>query len=204
LTSDGEPEGSPFLLRSDEEIEAARIGGAELHNAPIYLAPYSTEWPALFQREAARVREVLGESVLMLEHVGSTSIPGLSAKPRIDMLLVLDDSSDEASYVPPMEAAGYPLRIREPSWHEHRLFKGPDTDINLHVHTVGCAEIERMLQFRDRLRSDEQERLLYERKKQELAQQTWKYVQHYADAKSAVVEEIIGRTPAAAATCAKY
>jgi GrpB-like predicted nucleotidyltransferase (UPF0157 family) len=103
-----------------------------------------------------------------------------------------------------MEAAGYLLRIRETDWHQHRLFKGPDTDINLHVHTVGCAEIARMLAFRDRLRSNEADRLLYERKKHELAGQTWKYVQHYADAKSSVVEEIIGRTPAAGATCAKY
>src|SRR6187549_3643059 len=116
-------------LRSDEEIAAARIGGAELHNAPIHLAPYSAEWPRLYDREAARVRRVLGDRVVMLNHVGSTSVPGLSAKPRIDMLLVVDDSSDEASYVPPMEAAGYTLRIREPAWHEHRLFKGPDTDI---------------------------------------------------------------------------
>ena len=188
-------------LRSDEEIEAARIGGAELHNAPIYLAPYSSEWPALFEREAARVRDVLGDRVVMLEHVGSTSVPGLSAKPRIDMLLVVDDSADEASYVPPMEAAGYTLRIRERDWHEHRLFKGPDTDINLHVHTVGCAEIERMLGFRDRLRSNEHDRVVYEQKKQELGQRTWKYVQLYADAKSEVVEDIISRTSASGAVC---
>ena len=188
-------------LRSDEEIEAARIGGAELHNAPIYLAPYSSEWPALFEREAARVRDVLGDRVVMLEHVGSTSVPGLSAKPRIDMLLVVDDSADEASYVPPMVAAGYTLRIRERDWHEHRLFKGPDTDINLHVHTVGCAEIERMLGFRDRLRSNEHDRVVYEQKKQELGQRTWKYVQLYADAKSEVVEDIISRTSASGAVC---
>jgi GrpB-like predicted nucleotidyltransferase (UPF0157 family) len=188
-------------MRTDEEIAAGRIGPPELHNAPIYLAPYDAEWPRLYEREAARVRSILSDRVRLLEPVGSTSIPGLSAKPRIDMLLVVDDSADEASYVPPMEAAGYMLRIREPEWHEHRLFKGPDTDINLHVHTEGCAEIERMLRFRDRLRSNDEDRLVYERKKQELAQQTWKYVQHYADEKSAVVEEIVARTSAAGATC---
>jgi GrpB-like predicted nucleotidyltransferase (UPF0157 family) len=191
-------------VRSDEEINAARIGGAELHNSTIYLAPYSEQWPRLYEREAARVADMLGDRVRLLEHVGSTSILGLSAKPRIDMLLVVDDSADEASYVPPMEAAGYVLKVREPDWHEHRLFRGPDTDINLHVHTVGCAEIERMLGFRDHLRSNEADRFVYEHKKQELAQQTWKYVQHYADAKSAVVEEIIARTRAAGASCATH
>jgi GrpB-like predicted nucleotidyltransferase (UPF0157 family) len=194
----------PEQLRSDEEINAAHIAAPELHNAPIYLAPYTDEWPLLFQREATRIHAALGDRVRLLEHVGSTSVPGLSAKPKIDVLLVVDDSSDEASYVPPMESVGYVLRIREPEWHQHRLFKGPDTDVNIHVHTAGCAEIDRMLQFRDHLRSNETDRLVYEHKKQELAQRTWKYVQHYADAKSAVVEDIVSRTTAAGATCATY
>src|SRR5438552_2460787 len=84
-----------------------------------------------------------------LEHVGSTSVPGLIAKPIVDVLLAVSDSSDEATYVPPMEQAGYVLRIREPDWHQHRVFKGPDTEINLHVFSDACPEIERMLLFRD-------------------------------------------------------
>jgi GrpB-like predicted nucleotidyltransferase (UPF0157 family) len=180
-------------LRSDEEIAAGRIGPPEILNAQIYLAPYDPEWPRLFEREAARIRAALGDRAVVLEHAGSTSIPGISAKPRIDIILGVADSADEAGYVPPLEAAGYVLRIREPDWHEHRVFKGPDTDINLHVFTVGCAEIARMLGFRDHLRANEADRLLYEGKKQVLAKQTWKYTQHYADAKSEVVEEILGR-----------
>jgi len=92
-----------------------------------------------------------------------------------------------------MEAAGYVLRVREPDWYEHRLFKGPDTDVNVHVFPAGCPEIDRMLLFRDHLRANESDRLLYEETKRELAQRTWKYTQHYADAKSAVVEEILSR-----------
>lgn len=189
-------------VRSDEELAAVRIGPPEVLNSQIYLAPYDPQWPRLFELEAARIRAALGERVLVLEHVGSTSIPGLSAKPRIDIILGVADSAAEASYVPLLEAAGYVLRIREPDWHEHRVFKGPDTDINLHVFTVGCGEINRMLGFRDHLRADAADRLLYERKKQELAGQTWKYTQHYADAKSEVVEEILGRigVPAICAT----
>ena len=187
-------------VRSDEELASVRIGPPEVLNAPIHLAPYDLEWPRLFEREAARIRGSLGDRAIVLEHAGSTSIPGLSAKPRIDMILGIADSADETSYVPPLVAAGYVLRIREPDWHEHRVFKGPDTDVNLHVFSVGCAEITRMLGFRDHLRANETDRLLYERTKQDLAGRTWKYTQHYADAKSEVVEEILGRI-GIAATC---
>jgi GrpB-like predicted nucleotidyltransferase (UPF0157 family) len=96
-----------------------------------------------------------------------------------------------------MEDAGYVLRIREPDWFEHRLFKGPDTNVNLHVFSAGCAETDRMLLFRDWLRSSEADRDLYARAKRELASREWKYVQQYADAKTAVVGEIMGRAQAA-------
>jgi GrpB-like predicted nucleotidyltransferase (UPF0157 family) len=181
----------PNKLRSEEELAAAHVTPLEQLNSQIYLAPYDVEWPRLFEREAARIKDALGPAALGLEHVGSTSIPGLSAKPRIDIVLGVADSADEAAYVPAMEAAGYVLRIREPDWHEHRVFKGPDTDVNLHVFTVGCSEISRMVGFRDHLRTNDADRARYERKKQELAAQTWKYTQHYADAKSEVVEGIL-------------
>ena len=80
----------------------------------------------------------LGPAVVQLEHVGSTSVPGLVAKPIIDILLVVRDSADEPSYVPALTGVGYRLVIREPDWLEHRLLKGPDTDINLHVFTAGA------------------------------------------------------------------
>jgi GrpB-like predicted nucleotidyltransferase (UPF0157 family) len=131
--------------------------------------------------------------VLVLEHVGSTSVPGLAAKPRIDLLLVVADSADEAAYVPALEAARYGLRIREPDWYEHRMFTGPDTAVNLHVFSSECPEIDRMVLFRDWLRGNEPDRHLYECTKRELARRTWVYVQQYADAKSTVVEEIIAR-----------
>jgi len=89
------------------------------------------------------------------------------------------------------------LRIREPDWHQHRLFKGPDTDINLHVFSLGCPEIDRLLIFRDWLRNNDADRGFYERSKRELAKRTWKYVQNYADAKTSVVEEILARARAA-------
>jgi GrpB-like predicted nucleotidyltransferase (UPF0157 family) len=178
---------------SEEAMRAATIGELQVLNGQVQLNEYDPDWPALFVREAARIRDVLRTRVRLLEHVGSTSVPGLAAKPIIDIVLAVPDSSDEAAYVPAMEAAGYVLRIREPEWFEHRMFKGPDTSINVHVFTDGAAEIGRMLAFRDRLRSHDDERLLYERTKRELAAREWKYVQHYADAKTEVVEGIVAR-----------
>jgi len=190
----------PDNVRSYEELAAVRIGPPEVLNSQIHLAPYDPEWPRLYEREADRIRSALGERVIVLEHAGSTSVPGLSAKPRIDIILGVADSAEEAGFVPFLEAAGYVLRIREPDWHEHRVFKGPDTDVNLHVFSVGCAETTRMLGFRDHLRANEADRSLYERTKQDLAQRTWKYTQHYADAKSEVVEDILRRI-GVSATC---
>src|SRR5579885_1141161 len=178
---------------TEEQLRAAHVGELVPLNGSIQLVDYDPAWPGLFAREAGRVRAALGERVLLLEHVGSTSVPGLAAKPRIDMLLVVADSADEPAYVTDMEAADYVLHIREPEWHEHRLFKGPDTDINLHVFSQGCSEIERMLLFRDWLRSHPSDCQLYERTKRELARKNWKYGQNYADAKTAVVEEILAR-----------
>jgi GrpB-like predicted nucleotidyltransferase (UPF0157 family) len=144
------------------------------------------------------VQAALGDRIRMLEHVGSTSVPGLAAKPKIDMLLVVANSADELAYVPALEAAGYVLQIREPEWYEHRMFKGPDTDINLHVFSVGCPEIDRVLLFRNWLRSNPADRQLYERTKRELARQTWTYMQQYADAKTTLVEQILARAQGAA------
>jgi GrpB-like predicted nucleotidyltransferase (UPF0157 family) len=182
---------------SDAELAAYTIGEVQPHDAPILLAEYDPSWPALFEREAARIRGALGDGVLKLEHVGSTSVPGLAAKPQIDILLVVADSSNEGRYVPALEAAGYVLRIREPDWYEHRVFKGPDTKLNLHVFSPGCVETERMLRFRDWLRTHEDERALYERTKRELAARPWKHIQNYADAKGEVVEQILARSLAA-------
>lgn len=191
-------------VRSDSDHAAVRLGQPELHNAPIHLAAYDAGWPVHYEREAARIRKALGDRALVLEHAGSTSIPGLSAKPKIDIVLGVADSTDEESYVAALESAGYVLRIREADWHEHRLLRSTDSEVNLHVFTVGCLEIERMIKFRDHVRADDADRVLYERSKQDLAKRQWKYVQHYADAKSEVVEEILGRAGVSGARCERF
>src|SRR5699024_75386 len=151
----------------------------------------------MYAREEERIRIALGDRALRIEHTGSTSVPGLPAKPCIDILLAVANSADEPAYVPALEAAGYVLRIREPDWHEHRVFKGPDINLNLHVWTIGDNEIDRVIGFRDWLRTHPDDRDLYATTKRALANQHWGTVQDYADAKNGIVSEIHQRMAAA-------
>ena len=193
----GEPrdlQGEPY---TEEELAAIWVdGGPPTLTAPIAVVDYDSDWHRLYQREADRISALLGDRAVRIEHVGSTSVPGLAAKPIIDIDLVVADSADEAAYLPALEAAGYRLVIREPDWYEHRCLKGPDTNVNLHVYSAGCPEVERNLAFRDRLRADAADRDLYARTKRELAGRQWTYVQQYADAKTEVITEILGRAAA--------
>ena len=159
----------------------------------ILLSPYDPRWPRIADRVIARVRAALGPAALRIEHVGSTSVPGLAAKPVIDIDLVVADPTEEDDYLPALEAAGFRFHLREPDWFAHRLFRGEGPAVNLHVFPQGCAEVERMLAFRDHLRADATDRRLYEDTKRRLAARSWGKVQDYADAKSAVVAEIMQR-----------
>ena len=178
---------------NEEELRASWVTEPPKLTGKIQVVDYDPAWPELFRREAARIRGLLEERVVLLEHIGSTSVPGLAAKPIIDILLVVPDSADEPAWLPDLEAAGYVLVIREPGWHQHRCLKGPDTNVNLHVYSPGCPEIERYLIFRDRLRGHPEDRAHYQRVKRQLAERDWTYVQEYADAKGEVVEAIIAR-----------
>ena len=181
------------MTEREAELQAVRLHKVEVLDKPIELAEYDPAWPELYEREAANIRTALGERVRVLEHAGSTSVPGLAAKPVIDVVLAVADSADEDAYVPPLEEAGYVLAVREPDWHEHRVLRGSEPTVNLHVFSEGSSEVGRMLAFRDRLRTDEADRRLYERTKRELAGRTWTYTQDYADAKTEVVEAILAR-----------
>jgi GrpB-like predicted nucleotidyltransferase (UPF0157 family) len=159
----------------------------------IHLTPYDPDWAVMFAQLAGQIRLALGEKVLLLEHVGSTSVPGLSAKPVIDVVLAVENSADEAAYLPSLATVGLTLQFREPEWFEHRLLRASAIQTNVHVFCAGCEEINRMLLFRDWLREHEEERRLYEQTKRELALRSWKDVQAYADAKSEIVTAILSR-----------
>jgi len=180
----------------DEALKGIVVGELKPMQAPIEIVEYDRAWPGLYEREAARIRAALGERVVRLEHAGSTSVPTLPAKHIIDIVLEVRDSTDEPTYVSDLEATGYALRIREPEWFEHRMFRGSDPTVNLHVFSANCAETDKMLLFRDWLRTHAADRELYAATKRDLAARDWKYGQQYADAKTAVVQEILAHAEA--------
>jgi len=180
----------------ETDLAQITVGDVEVHDGPVALAEYDPAWPDRYSELEEQIREALGGAALQIEHVGSTSVPGLIAKPIVDIVLVVADSAQENAYVPALEAAGYALRIREPDWYEHRMLRGGGKDVNLHVFSAGCPEVERMLRFRDRLRSNAGDRELYAAAKRELAARDWRHVQDYADAKTDVIDEIVARASA--------
>jgi GrpB-like predicted nucleotidyltransferase (UPF0157 family) len=180
---------------ADEPFATGLIGGAEKRE--IKIIAYDPVWPQKYEAHAKRIAGALGRDALRVEHIGSTSVPGLAAKPIVDILVVVQDSADESAYLPQLEAAGYVLRVREPDWNEHRMFRTPEQDVHVHIYSVGCPEIERNLSFRDRLRRNTDDRRRYERRKRELAAKEWPDMNAYADAKTEVIESIIAAEQAA-------
>jgi GrpB-like predicted nucleotidyltransferase (UPF0157 family) len=183
----------PDDVAAYDELEKRRIGGPRPLTAPIELRDYDPRWPDLYAEHAGRIRGVLGERAVRIEHAGSTSVPGLAAKPIIDIVVEVPNSADEPVYVANLEGAGYILQVREPEWFEHRIFRADDGGVHVHVFSADCPETDRMVRFRDWLRTSDADRALYERTKRELAARGWKYMQQYADAKTGVVEEIMTR-----------
>ncbi len=182
-------------FHSEAELQAIWVEPVPVLTGPITFSEYDPRWPELYAREEARIRSILGDRVVRIEHTGSTSVPGLAAKPQVDITMTVADVVDEAAWADDLVAAGYRVAIREhePDWWDHRVLKGPDTNINLHVFSAGCRELDRMVGFRDWLRAHDDDRDLYEATKRELIGRQWKYVQHYADAKTEVVEAIAAR-----------
>ena len=178
----------------EERLREVIIGDIEPQT--IVVVDYDPAWPERYRHEEERILAALGEAALSVEHIGSTSVPGLAAKSIVDILLVVENSGDEASYLPALEEAGYVLRVREPDFDEHRMFRTLQEDVHLHVFSRGSKEIERYLLLRDRLREDEEDREHYARTKRELASREWASMAHYAEAKTEVIEGIMARAAA--------
>jgi GrpB-like predicted nucleotidyltransferase (UPF0157 family) len=172
----------------DRYLDSVLIGGRE--PVTIVVVDYDPAWPALFEHVKARVHAALGAIALTIEHIGSTSVPGLAAKPIIDVLVVVSDVEAESSFLGALEAAGFVLRARDPG---HRMFRTPGKDIHLHVYGAGDPAIVDYLDLRDWLRVDEADRSVYGGVKRQLAQRPWSDMNHYADAKSDVIAQILGR-----------
>jgi GrpB-like predicted nucleotidyltransferase (UPF0157 family) len=172
-------------------LESVLIGGRE--RVVVTVVDYDERWPQRFQEVAGHVRRVLGERALNVEHIASTSVPGLAAKPIIDILLTVADVADEAAYVPALEEIGFSLRVRES---EHRMLRTPARDVHLHVYEPDRAEVRDYLDLRDWLRVNATDRELYAMTKRRLAQQSWRDMNDYADAKGGVIRDVLGRARA--------
>jgi GrpB-like predicted nucleotidyltransferase (UPF0157 family) len=162
----------------------------------IAIAAYDPIWPALFEELAARVRAALGDKALGVEHVGSTSVPGLAAKPVIDIALTVADPADESAYLSELEDAGFKLVIREPAWHQHRALKLPRPNANLHVWGPGCPEVERQRMFRQWLIDHPEDLVRYQDAKMAAASEAneaAEIVTEYNRRKQPVIREIYDR-----------
>ncbi|WP_017613154.1 GrpB family protein [Nocardiopsis salina] len=187
------PPEPPELPTRGQDRPGPALASQNLVDGRVHLAESDPKWPYLFEREAHRIREALDERVLLLEHVGSTAVPGLIAKPCVDILLCVADPADEDAYVPALEAAGYTVAIRKPDWHEHRVLGGNQVNINLHVFALECEQVGSLLRLRDHLRADADACARYTEVKRALAERTWDHILEYFDAKTEVVEELLAQ-----------
>jgi GrpB-like predicted nucleotidyltransferase (UPF0157 family) len=169
-------------------LDAVLIGGRE--PAHVVVVDPDPSWPARFAVLRDRIRAALGPRALAVEHIGSTAVPGLAAKPIVDVLVTVADLDDEAGYAGALEAAGFPMRVREPG---HRMFRTPERDVHVHVYEPGAPAVDAYLALRDHLRRSAADRELYAATKRELARRQWADVNDYADAKSDVITGILAR-----------
>lgn len=172
----------------DPRLDQILIGGRE--PAEIVICEYDPSWQERFRSERQRLASALGDQLVAIEHIGSTAVPGLAAKPIIDMLVTVDTIEPDDRYRGRLEAANYALRVREP---DHRMFRTPARDVHVHVWPAEHELVARHLAFRDWLRHDPADRALYERHKRELAEREWSDVNDYAEAKSQVIVAILER-----------
>ena len=184
----GMPPSDPVVRRHHDVTEVELVGGVEKRD--LVITDPDPSWPEIFEEHEERIRGALGAGARAIEHIGSTSVPGLGAKPIVDILVTVDDITAEEDYLDPLLRAGYLLRVREPG---HRLVRTSALDVHVHVLEVGDPAADDYLLLRDHLRDDPADRELYERTKRELVRFDWPDTNDYADAKTAVITQIKGR-----------
>ncbi len=174
--------------RRPDVTTAELVGGIE--KRPLVIVDHDPAWATAYAEHERRIRRALGPTALQVEHIGSTSVPGLGAKPIIDVLVVVEDITAEEDHVDPLLAAGYLLRVREPG---HRMVRTPARDAHVHLLQAGDPAADDYLLLRDHLRADPADRALYERTKRELVAVDWPDMNAYAEAKTEVITAIKAR-----------
>lgn len=187
MASDSPAGSSPVPRRADvSELEL--VGGPEALRVGLH--EYDERWPDIFEQHRRRIADALSPASVDIEHIGSTSVPGLAAKPIVDIVVAVADITAEEDYLDALLAAGYALRVREPG---HRMVRTPERDIHVHIYERGNAAIDEYLLLRNHLRSDAADRALYESTKRALMSRRWDDMNAYADAKTDVILEIKAR-----------
>lgn len=171
--------------RRADVAEVELVGGVE--HRDLFLVEHDPRWADTYAEHATRVRAALGDTAIAVEHIGSTAVAGLAAKPIIDVLVTVPDITAEESYLDPLVVAGYVLRVREPG---HRLVRTPALDVHIHLLEPDDPAAADYLLLRDHLRVDAADRRLYEETKRELTGRGWSDMNAYAEAKTEVIEAI--------------
>ena len=176
--------------RRPDVTELDLVGGPEA--VAVTLHEPDPHWPDVFREHERRIVAALATTGTQadVEHIGSTSVPGLAAKPIVDVVVAVDDVTAEEDWLEPLLAAGYVLRVREPG---HRLVRTPERDVHVHVYDRGAPAVADYLLLRDHLRRDDADRALYERTKRALIAGRWDDTNAYADAKTDVIVAIKAR-----------
>lgn len=191
-------DGKGVLVTDSSEARQPDVTTVEIIGGPealeVGLCDHDARWAEDFLRHRRRILDALAVVDVEVEHMGSTSVPGLAAKPIVDIVVVVPDITAEEDYLDGLVAAGYELRVREPG---HRLVRTPARDVHVHVYQRGDAAVDDYLLLRDHLRADAGDRALYEGVKRALMRQRWDDMNDYADAKSDVVLAIKARARAA-------
>ncbi|GAA1639403.1 GrpB family protein [Georgenia ruanii] len=183
------------MRRRDDVTATELVGGVEKRE--LFLAEYDPTWASQYAVHEARVRDAVGGAAVAVEHIGSTSVPGLAAKPIIDILVTVTDITAEEDYLEPLVASGYVLRVREPG---HRMVRTEQRDVHIHILELDDPAAGDYLLLRDHLRTDRADRKLYESTKRDLTRRDWPDMNAYADAKTAVIEKIKGHARSRLAT----
>lgn len=173
-------------------------------SSPIRIVEPDPAWPQHAEAIRGRVIDALGVRALRVEHVGSTAVPDLPAKPILDMDLTVADPSDEQVWLPQLEAAGFTLTVREPWWHEHRLLRlepesealpasAGDLAVFIHVFGPDSPELIKHIVFRNWLRANSVDRDRYAVAKRQAAAQPARSMTQYNARKTPVIREIYQR-----------
>jgi GrpB-like predicted nucleotidyltransferase (UPF0157 family) len=169
-----------------DEVEF--IGGSA--HRTIKIVSYDQNWPKKFEKHKETIQKALGSTANRIDHIGSTSVPDLPAKPIIDIQVSIDNPENESTYVPKLEKHGYILRVREDG---HRMLRTPELDVHIHICQSGSDWEQRHLLLKDWLLRNEKDKIKYQKLKEKLSKQNWKTMNHYADAKGELIEEIMKR-----------